>query len=74
MQSYRYAVPSTVIKECRYLIAELLKEFGFKLMAKHAQDELNVEILKGYVRVIEIYAMKKSDYSIIDRLAANRLI
>lgn len=74
MQGYKIQSNAKVVKESRYLISEILKEAGFKLMAQQSKDELNVGVLNTYVRFIEMQAFRRNDAALLERLSANNLI
>lgn len=59
---------SDVKKESRYLISQLLKDMNLTWMSNLAKDELNVEILKGYVRLLEFQAIKYKNTEVMIRL------
>jgi hypothetical protein len=52
----------------QHVISSLLDDLGYSLMASHARKETNNEILKGYAKIIQYAAFKRSEGDILIKL------
>lgn len=56
------------------VVASLLNDIGYPLMASHAATESNIEILRGYVSLIHIQASRSRNCAVLQRLWISHLI
>ncbi len=62
------------IHHSKFLIASILDEMKYSLMAKHVRREANYKVLDTYLRMIILKATNENRINILDRLQMARLI